>query len=60
MAYPRGRFRIVWTDDFIGTLVPHVQHTRGVVRLLEADAMLRSQAGDAAGPRSASGSGLGY
>jgi hypothetical protein len=47
--YPKGRYRITWADDFFGTLIPHIDHMRGVVHLLEADALLRSQDGDADG-----------
>src|SRR5207237_1023988 len=27
---PHGRYRVVWSDDLIGTLVPHVQQAREV------------------------------
>jgi hypothetical protein len=49
VAYPRGRYRVTWSDDYVSTLVPHLQYARDVARLLDADARLRSQDGDADG-----------
>jgi len=45
---PRGRYDVAWTEDLIGTLVPHVQETRVVVRLLALDALLQACDGDGA------------
>ncbi len=46
---PRGRYRHVWTDDYVSTWVPYLQRGRDVMTLLGAEATLRSQDGDADG-----------
>jgi hypothetical protein len=46
---PRGRYKVPWTEDLIGTLIPHAQEPRVVVRMLVLDALLRAREGDAAG-----------
>jgi hypothetical protein len=46
---PRGRFRVTYSADLIGTLVPHADDTRNVVRLLTLDALLRCADGDCDG-----------
>ena len=37
---PRGRFPVVYTDDFIGTLLPEHQNARTIAEWLQHDAML--------------------
>jgi hypothetical protein len=49
VAYSRGRFPITWEDSFLDTLTPHWQDTHYAIHLLDADARLRSQDGDADG-----------
>ena len=49
VTYLQGRNRIIWADNFIGTLVPQIDHARTVVHLLRGDARLRSQDGDGDG-----------
>jgi hypothetical protein len=46
---PQGRFPINYSVDFVGTLLPDIQGTREVARLLGYDSMLRAQEGDADG-----------
>src|SRR5262249_32651780 len=46
---PEGRYPITYSPDWIGTLLPHVQDAREVAHLLECDADLRAQDGDADG-----------
>jgi hypothetical protein len=43
---PRGRHPIKYSEDWISTLVPHLQDTREVCELLKWDAALRAHAGD--------------
>ncbi len=43
---PRGRYTVVWNEDLIGTLVPHLDSVRQVVSMLTLDALLRSWDGD--------------
>jgi hypothetical protein len=43
---PRGRHRLKWDYNPIGTLLQDQQETRKVANLLQYDAMLRSQQGD--------------
>jgi hypothetical protein len=40
---PRGRYAITWSDDLIGTLVPHVFKAHEVARMLALDALRCSQ-----------------
>src|SRR5207253_11136196 len=49
MDMPEGRAPIKYSDDFISTLVPHVQTAREVAELLRWDAVWRLHAGDADG-----------
>src|SRR5262249_36385389 len=44
-----GRHDIAWAKDYFSTLFPHVQDCREVARLLQLDAVLRAQEGDADG-----------
>ena len=46
---PQGRYPITYSPDWISTLLPHAQDAREVARLLEDDAELRAQDGDADG-----------
>jgi hypothetical protein len=46
---PRGRHRVAWSADLIGTLIPHIDDTRNVLRVLTLDALRRSLEGDAEG-----------
>jgi hypothetical protein len=46
---PRGRYAVAWSADLLGTLMPHLDRQRGLVRLLTVDALLRSRAGDVGG-----------
>jgi hypothetical protein len=46
---PEGRYPIRYTEDYIGTLVPHGQDVREVCELLRWDAARRAEAGDADG-----------
>ncbi len=39
--HPRGRFRITYSRDIIGTLLPHVQQVREVANVLQHDAYVR-------------------
>ena len=48
-AYPRGRYAIAWTPDFVGTPVNHVQSVGSVKRLLYLDAVVRVEDGDLEG-----------
>jgi hypothetical protein len=43
---PRGRYPIVYTQDWIGTLLTGIQDTRETAYLLSIDALSRSQDGD--------------
>jgi hypothetical protein len=45
-AYSRGKYAITWSQDAIGTPVPHVQFARTVANLLSMDAMLLAHDGD--------------
>jgi hypothetical protein len=44
--YPRGRFPIAYSKDFISTLLPNVQDARSVANVLSNDALFRAQSGD--------------
>ena len=46
---PTGRHPITWSKDLIGTLLPHVQKTRDLARVLSLDARRRALDGDAFG-----------
>jgi hypothetical protein len=46
---PEGRFPITYTDNFFGTLIPHVQKVRHVIQVLQYDAYLRADEGDMTG-----------
>jgi hypothetical protein len=43
---PLGRYAVAWSQDLIGTLVPHLQQAREVARMLTLDALLRAQDGE--------------
>jgi hypothetical protein len=45
----RGRYAVIWSEDAIGTFVPHVEDARDVARLLRLDAVQRSEDGDIEG-----------
>ena len=49
VKYPRGRHKLTIAPAVIDTLLPHVQGTRGVARLLYANAMIRAHDGDIPG-----------
>jgi hypothetical protein len=44
--FPRGRYSVRWSEDFVSTLLPHLEPLRNVANLLSYDAMLRAQDGD--------------
>jgi hypothetical protein len=46
---PRGRHRLTFADNPLGTLLPDQQETRRVATLLQYDALLRAQKGDMRG-----------
>ncbi len=46
---PRGRYVVAWTNDLVGTLMPHVQEVREVAHLLCLDAQRLALDGDGAG-----------
>jgi hypothetical protein len=46
---PEGRYPITYSEDFISTLVPHLQDAREVCELLRWDAARRVHAGDVEG-----------
>jgi hypothetical protein len=46
---PNGRYPIVWSRDFSGTLLPHVDDVRRVAGLLQYDARLRAHDQDIEG-----------
>ncbi len=37
--WPRGRYRVTWSDDLIGTRMPHLDHPRTLIRILTLDAL---------------------
>src|SRR5207253_2567961 len=43
---PRGRYRVAWSQDLVGTLMPHPHQAREVGRMLTLDALLRALDGD--------------
>jgi hypothetical protein len=43
---PRGRFPIIYTKNYISTLLPNIQDARSVANVLHYDAMFRAQSGD--------------
>jgi hypothetical protein len=49
VAFTSGRYAVRWTDDVFSTLLPHVDKIRPVMWLLDYDARLRLQEGDAEG-----------
>jgi hypothetical protein len=46
---PRGRHTVTWSNDLIGTLMPHTQDAREVAHLLSLDALRRALDGDGNG-----------
>jgi hypothetical protein len=46
---PAGHFTLIYTPDFLSTLVPDIQHARDAAWLLELDVWLRAQQGDLQG-----------
>jgi hypothetical protein len=46
---PRGRYHIEWVPDFYEARLDHVQEARMVASLLQVDALVRAQEGDADG-----------
>jgi hypothetical protein len=44
---PNGRYAVTWSRDYVGTMLPHVDHARVVALLLRFDATLRAHDGDA-------------
>lgn len=40
---PEGRYPVAYTEDFIGTLLPHIQNTRELGSLLAYDVLLQAQ-----------------
>jgi hypothetical protein len=49
VRYPRGRHELTIAPAVIDTLLPHVQGTRGVARLLVASAVIQAHDGDISG-----------
>ena len=49
VKYPRGRHELIIAPAVIDTLLPHVQGTRGVARLMYASAMIQARDGDFSG-----------
>ncbi len=49
VKYPRGRHELIIAPAVIDTLLPHVQGTRGLARLLYASAVIRARDGDLSG-----------
>ena len=47
--YPYGRYAIKWANDWVSTLLPHVQEARQVAFLMDYDARLRAQDNDLVG-----------
>jgi hypothetical protein len=47
--FPRGRYQVAWTPDFIGTRIGHIQSVRDVAGLLCYDAQLRAHDRDVDG-----------
>jgi hypothetical protein len=47
--FPQGRYPLHWSDDFVGTLLPHLEHVRNVANLLTYDAWMRAQDGQPEG-----------
>jgi hypothetical protein len=43
---PEGRYPITYSQDFLGTLLPHTQDVRGIANLLGYDVLLRAQQED--------------
>jgi ABC-type transport system involved in multi-copper enzyme maturation permease subunit len=46
---PHGRYPVNWSSDVFSTLLPHLQETRSVAKLLALDALRRAQDNDADG-----------
>jgi hypothetical protein len=46
---PRGRYTVPWSNDGIGTLMPHIEPILSVCRLLRLDAALKAHDGDVDG-----------
>jgi hypothetical protein len=46
---PEGRYPIAYSDNFVGTLLPHIQDAREIAKLLANDALFRAQEGDVDG-----------
>jgi hypothetical protein len=46
VGQPRGRFPIVYSKNYISTLMPNIQDARQTARLLQYDALFRAQSGD--------------
>ena len=40
---PRGRYPIVYSKNYISTLLPHIQHARSVAYVLQNDALFRAR-----------------
>jgi hypothetical protein len=47
--FPRGRYRIAYSRDLVGTPMPHLQELRKIAALLGLDAALRAEQGDVSG-----------
>ncbi len=43
---PRGRFPIVYSRNYVSTMLPNIQDARDTARMLQYDAMFRAQSGD--------------
>jgi hypothetical protein len=47
--FPRGRNPIVWSKDYVSTLLPYTQDARHIAYVLDFDILLRCQDGDLEG-----------
>jgi hypothetical protein len=47
--FPRGRYKVAWTQDRVSTVMPHVDHLNAISRLLYLDSVVRAQDGDTEG-----------
>jgi hypothetical protein len=47
--YSHGRFPVKWTNDFVSTMLPHVQNVRETATLLKFDGLLRAHDQDLPG-----------
>src|SRR5438105_3692037 len=53
-----GLYAVAWSEDLVGTLMPHLEQARTMARLLNLDAVQRAQEGDADGALASCGAAL--